>query len=118
MQQIHSPCDHGLILSKDDNLMLTVVATLEHHVKVFNKPIKWIPKAGIKLYLMDAVPTAENLAAHWYKRVQNAITTKSIAERWVITPTLQQMRVWETPNCLATFPFAPMHYHGEGAPKQ
>lgn len=97
VREIHEPCDHGLILSKDDLGMLQLVAkpSAKH----------WAPYRGVKLYLLDVSPTAENLAEHWYMRLRTAV------DKYLCTleldapmPKVTAIHVWETPNCVATFP--------------
>ncbi len=98
MDRIHEPCDHGMILSTDDYDMLQMVA----HVDIKEGTVK--PHKGVKLYVLDSVPTAENLARHWYEEVMRAINERAVEGRWDYMPEVKAMRVWETPNCLAVYP--------------
>ncbi len=89
MEVIHEPCDHSMIFYNRDPL---------YHKLDIESP-------GWKLYIMDEVPTAENLAARWYKLLRVAIN-----EYWKeyeprrLAPSLIKVRVYETPNCWADYP--------------
>ncbi|MEE8598088.1 MAG: 6-carboxytetrahydropterin synthase [Dehalococcoidales bacterium] len=89
MVVIHEPCDHAMIFYDKDPMYLDLNLYTE----------------GWKFYLMDEVPTAENLAARWYKLLRVAIN-----EYWKeyeprrLAPSLIKVRVYETPNCWADYP--------------
>ncbi len=92
MGTIHKHCDHGLILFMDDPILATIMPAQNW----------W------KLRLINTVPTAENLARIWYIEVDNAIDRffatpgfNTMAAR----PKLENITVWETPNCKATYPW-------------
>jgi 6-pyruvoyltetrahydropterin/6-carboxytetrahydropterin synthase len=102
MEQIHDPCDHGLILWYRDPVIQVMTDSGEHQSVVGpydGEPIPWL-----KLYKLDAVPTAENLAKHWFDRVKAGITQWKMG----VPPSaseikLDAMHVWETPNSLAVY---------------
>lgn len=71
--------DHGLILDQDDPL-LPVLQELEEEQK---------------LYVMEGQPTAENMAA-WLARIAPMQLPRG-------APRVRSIRVWETPNCSATW---------------
>ena len=105
MAEIDAPCDHGTMLWLGDPLLAEVekagllgtsIADLTARAKGPGfVATEWF--AG-KLYLITAVPTAENLAEHWYRRL-----APRVAERSGGQATLQAIRVWETPNCSAEY---------------
>lgn len=78
MREIHEPCDHGLILWIKDPFC-SLLSTLES-----------------KLYFMDKVPTAENLAEHWGRRLVPRVVERSGGQARLVG-----LRVHETPNCFA-----------------
>ena len=105
MQAIHHLCDHAMILWAQDDLahrFLNDPARMENEVRpaLIQKGFYHTDQSLVgALYLMDAVPTAENLAAHWFHRLQPRIKirTKEKAQ-------LLQIKVFETPNCAAVYP--------------
>lgn len=105
MTEIDYPCDHGMILWIDDPLVKDFVN--ESQFSLAKEIIKnegcseGLSKVG-KLYLVPFVPTAENLAKHWYERLDpkvNEITNNQAS--------LSHVKVWETPNCSAQYPTLP-----------
>lgn len=124
MQEIDAPCDHGMTLWIDDPwtpilLDLDIVgltqarqimkdqgyvpAIIDHspRSKVSSASSEIKPKwnVGGKYYLVPFVPTAENLARHWFQRLQPRVLHRSDG-----LATLYNVKVWETPNCTATYP--------------
>lgn len=122
VREIDAPCDHGLILWIDDPLVKSFL-DLTHAIEVPEEQARFARGLGTsleklsdlvalrgyatacqrdgvgKLYLLDRVPTAENLARHWFLRLAPRVegrTEKRAA--------LARVRVWETPNCYADFP--------------
>ena len=106
MEVIHNPCDHATILWHRDAL-LESLPIYGANVPQPADPTPWEVHSGNgwKIYGMDEVPTAENLAKHWYDRLgweikgwfdQNSPELES--------PILHCVDVWETPNCRARFP--------------
>ena len=55
--------------------------------------------SGGGLYLLDAIPTAEGLARHWFERLAPRVDVRSDG-----SAKLNQVHVWETPHCRATYP--------------
>ncbi len=101
MLVIDAPCDHGLVLWVKDPLLSTVVfpQLLEEDLgEITEQGYHSTTWAGGKLYIMDRVPTAENLAAHWFKRLAPLVDMRSDGQA-----RLTNLKVWETPNCCAQF---------------
>lgn len=110
MDTIDAPCDHGMILDINDPLCgmflneLTGESMDEIRSEVSAHGFKEYPmiradsnSKGLfrnKLYFVNFVPTAENLAKHWFDRLAPRVLkrTKNRAE-------LTRVTVWETPNC-------------------
>ena len=88
---IHNPCDHGAIFYRADPMFISMDGT----------------KPGWKLYIIDSVPTAENLAKIWYGELTKEIGRffKSRLVPIALAPELVSITVWETPNCKATYPW-------------
>ncbi len=117
MKCIHEVIDHGLILWKDDYLRHALTwdpqdapemagdwSVTPDHLSAGLTP-EWGLK-GIKLYLMEDVPTAENMAKHFFEVLGARILFRS-GKRARIA----QLDVYETPNCLARYPAVPVHDH-------
>ncbi len=84
-REIDGPCDHGLILWIADPFA-TLLETDESS----------IPQT--KLYFTSEVPTAENLARHWYLQLAPKIFKRSNRQAHLV-----KLRVYETPNCWADY---------------
>jgi 6-pyruvoyltetrahydropterin/6-carboxytetrahydropterin synthase len=96
MQEIHDPCDHGLILWKDDPHR-EQICDLQGRYGDGTTP--WL-----KLYTMDAVPTAENLARHWHQRLSQAVFEFLLGDPlYQGGVVLDAVIVHETPNSVATY---------------
>ncbi len=90
MEEIHDPCDHGFIIYKGDELLINQLGV--------NDKSLLLPKI-LKVFWVDAVPTAENLARIWYNLLAPRINECTQGEAH-----LRCLRVWETPNSLAVYP--------------
>lgn len=101
MSEIDAPCDHGLILWIGDPFtpafrppVLAGVSELHCAEHGF-----WSGTGNFgKLYLVPFVPTAENLARHWFDRMAGHVRDRS-GDR----AELVGVKVWETPNCWAAY---------------
>lgn len=102
MDQIDTPCDHGMTLWIEDPFVDQFV-TPEQKSCAYTD-ISILGYGGCtshfgKLYLVPFVPTAENLAKHWYERL-----APRVKERTNGQATIHSVKVWETPNCAASYP--------------
>lgn len=82
MRVIDGPCDHALIVWNNDPLFEN----------------KTVHELGGKVAWVDFVPTAENLARHWFEMLVPGVRYLT-KERAVLT----RVRVYETPNCWADY---------------
>lgn len=82
--------DHGLILHKDDDQMISALRHFRPLIRPDGVPIA----TEQKLYLMENNPTAENMAAHLLRE----ICPWAMEETGV---TVTKVRIWETENCYA-----------------
>lgn len=110
MKYIDAPCDHGLILYFRDPLLHYAIvpkhatgagnAIFPHLIESAIKQQGFVQAEwdGGKLYVVNTVPTAENLARHWFMRLERVVKIESRSRAW-----LKSVRVWETPNCYAEF---------------
>lgn len=103
MNEIDGPCDHGTILWIDDPFVLDFAGRETQMVKDWSDAVKddgyhsTISVFG-KLYLVPFVPTAENLARHWYDRLLPRVKARTNDQAWLLG-----VKVWETPNCSAEY---------------
>lgn len=102
MNEIDTPCDHGMCLWIEDPLLSTFtddegIAFARHMIKL-NGYFETNLITG-KMYIVPFVPTAENLAKHWFERL-----TPKILKRTDNQAKLEFVKVWETPNCSASYP--------------
>ncbi len=104
MEEIHRFCDHGTILSIDDPYTLHFLREGEQDRKVARTALSrklWAyfvnGKFG-KIYLIEKVPTAENLAEHWFMRLGAEIRALHGPQIELIS-----VKVYETPNCFAEY---------------
>ena len=113
MRHIDAPCDHGLVLWIEDPLVarwfgIGSIRTNSGSVALYRDAVVSLLKAdtpdlslqwdGGKLLLVNFVPTAENLARHWFTRMKDDVEEESAG-----LATLHRVIVHETPNCFATY---------------
>ncbi|MFN3077328.1 MAG: 6-carboxytetrahydropterin synthase [Alphaproteobacteria bacterium] len=109
LAEIDQPCDHGFIAALEDRELLTMFAPPELPLEA------WLDEVGgavaanghcipqrcrlqTKLYVVPFQPTAECLARHWFERLVSRVTLRSGG-----LAALMEVRVAETPNCVASF---------------
>lgn len=104
MQEIDSPCDHGLIYDFHDPLMWGLfcpcISRAEFDEAFVNDGfVSSVSTNGMKVYVVPFTPTAENLAKHWFDRMESKVQalSKGLAS-------LRKVTVYETPNCVAVYP--------------
>jgi len=95
LDEIDKPCDHGTILWFDDPLVTHF--SPYSATRIMNGATEASCPFG-KIYLVTFVPTAENLAKHWFKRLAPIVLQRSKDRA-----TLKRLRVYETPNCWADY---------------
>lgn len=101
MEKIDGPCDHGLCLWIDDPITSRILGPDWRAVKdVVDRQGRSQVQDGLfgKLYVLNRVPTAENLAYHWYCEIAEDVVRLSNGRA-----RLNGVRVWETPNCFADY---------------
>lgn len=100
MDKIDKYCDHCLILWIDDPLLDHLVDRTNPDNLIYVSPTQLIYNSQIsgRICVINYVPTAENLARHWYDELE-----KSIFQRSYGKATLAGIRVDETPNCSAHY---------------
>lgn len=125
MAEIDTPCDHGMIFWRGDDLMCGMFGpqlddsiegcgySIINGVQFDNIDEWWgdvdraiecegyaerYARDGVKVYIVPFVPTAENLAKHWYERMAPHVGRLSSGQAW-----LSKVRVEETPNCWAEY---------------
>lgn len=103
INEIDGPCDHGTTLWIDDPFVLEFAGRDTTLIQTWSQEIKengfhCAMGAFGKLYLVPFVPTAENLARHWYERLAPRVIVRTNDQAW-----LSKVLVWETPNCSAEY---------------
>lgn len=84
IRKIHDPCDHGMILDRNDPLQVVLAPLLAG--------------ASLKVLWVDFIPTAEKLAEYWFNEMYEDV--KSISNNLA---RLVSVEVFETPNCTAYY---------------
>ena len=110
MYEIDDECDHGMILSINDPWVKMLVPEINIHrittgdfegkgrlLVIRAKEQDQLPSG--KFYIVPFIPTAENLARHWFERMREPVNQRTNG-RGLLT----KVRVWETPNCFADYP--------------
>lgn len=105
---IDAPCDHGFLADAADGELLAMfqpdgtgtvwLANLRNAVAKDGYHLTTDTRMNTKLYVLDANPTAEQLARHWYSRLKPVVERRSGG-----LARLAEMVVWETPNCRAAY---------------
>ncbi|UIK01378.1 6-carboxytetrahydropterin synthase (plasmid) [Rhizobium leguminosarum] len=109
MAEIDACCDHGMMIWVDDpwiGSFLPKNASEANAAAVLRKYRDEVTHAGQKLIegpfgktlLLASVPTAENLAKHWFDRLAPRVRFRSHNRAHLL-----RVEVWETPNCMATY---------------
>ena len=104
---IDGPCDHGMILYIDDPVFKEMFLPTHdnHSLDNIRGAVEargfWSGFAShkMKVYIVPFIPTAEELAKHWFDRLEKAVSARSNNNA-----TLHNIKVWETPNCFAIYP--------------
>lgn len=108
MDHIDAPCDHGMILWVDDPFTEKFIGGgFDKYLCDIRQIREAVYAEGYvldsgkfgKLYLVPFVPTAENLAKHWFERLQ-----EPVKQRCQGLGELKYIKVWETPNSFAIYP--------------
>lgn len=113
---IDEDCDHGFMIWVDDTALMKMFANPSYSlslpseapclawktdVRAMVASQGWWAGLGVldtKVYVLDCIPTAENLARHWFNRLHEGVTLRSGG-----FATLTKIRVHETPNCFADY---------------
>lgn len=101
MEQIDAPCDHGMCIWWQDPLLPDLIGTLDYALlKGVDRTRAALVKGKIgKMYIVPFVPTAENLAKHWFE-----LLAPRVIDRTQGQAKLKKVLVYETPNCSASYP--------------
>ncbi|MDA8233003.1 MAG: 6-carboxytetrahydropterin synthase [Magnetospirillum sp.] len=106
---IDQPCDHGFIAALADRDLLAAfapagaepeiwLAGLAAEVERRGAALTNDTRLATKLYVVPFQPTAECLAKHWFRCLEEPVRRRSAG-----TARLVGVRVWETPNCVAEY---------------
>lgn len=97
LEVVHDPYDHKLILWHKDPLLTGENATKMREVLYSVGIISEINEAESGVILVPCIPTAENLAKHWYLLLQEWLKFEA---PWA---NLVELVVWETPTSKACY---------------
>jgi 6-pyruvoyltetrahydropterin/6-carboxytetrahydropterin synthase len=101
MQQIDKLCDHGTIMFCDDPFLCNFIWQQEletvRKAALASAGVAWLGIMG-KMYIVPFVPTAENLARHWFELMKHPVRERSHEQADLV-----HVKVWETPNCSAMY---------------
>jgi len=81
MEELDAKFDHGFVMYEEDSFV-----NLFLNLKV---------EENQKIIFVPFVPTAENLAKHWYQLIEPRLKEKGIK--------ISHVKVWETPTSTATY---------------
>jgi 6-pyruvoyltetrahydropterin/6-carboxytetrahydropterin synthase len=105
MNVIDAPCDHGMIIWKDDAWLPDLMKSdsITHIRQQLDSGRRYVsvnPVLGIqtKLLIVPFIPTAEALARFWFEEMEGHVIKASGS-----VALLAGVEVWETPNCKAEF---------------
>lgn len=104
VNEIDTYCDHGTILWVDDPFLLDFAKRDAERIQEWSKAVKEegfcldMASAFGKLYIVPFVPTAENLARHWFLRLQPRVLVRTDKQAELV-----KVKVYETPNCSAEY---------------
>lgn len=110
MNVIHFYCDHVTILTMKDPIFRYFIPNeqWEQYWEMVGSVIHehgWfqdtITNFGA-VYILPVVPTAENLAEHWFNRLNSHMSYERNTKN--LSYNLVRVRVYETPNCWADYP--------------
>ena len=96
--------DEGMVIDFGDLksiLMSEIDARFDHKFIMYEKDWKLIDRFNeiekdfFGIVLVNFIPTAENLAKHWYELIKSKLQERNIAIKYV--------KVWETPTSTATY---------------
>lgn len=96
--------DEGMVIDFSDLkeiMMEEIDAVYDHSFTMFNEDefieiFQTIKNdKSQKINIVNFVPTAENLAAHWYRLIERQLVERGIA--------IKYLKVWETPNSTAIY---------------
>nr|VFK25836.1 MAG: 6-pyruvoyltetrahydropterin/6-carboxytetrahydropterin synthase [Candidatus Kentron sp. MB]VFK27200.1 MAG: 6-pyruvoyltetrahydropterin/6-carboxytetrahydropterin synthase [Candidatus Kentron sp. MB]VFK75089.1 MAG: 6-pyruvoyltetrahydropterin/6-carboxytetrahydropterin synthase [Candidatus Kentron sp. MB] len=108
METIHEPCDHGLILWCEDEVLPSLIPEQDRKALLGGKdksqwsgpPLPWSGTGTVgALYVIPYLPVTENLVRLWYD-----LLAPEIIERSQNRAKLEQIKVWETPNWWMAYP--------------
>lgn len=81
MDEIDAKFDHGFVMYADD-----IFAEQFNKMKL---------NEGQKIIFVGFIPTAENLASHWYHLIKPRLAERKIK--------IHHVKIWETPSSTATY---------------
>ncbi len=103
MTHIDAICDHAMLLWHNDVILKYIAATPTDVIaaQAVIEKRGWATLVNCltgKTILLRKVPTAENLAEHWFKQLEPRVLMRSAEHARLVS-----VEVWETPNCVATY---------------
>ncbi len=107
ISEIDRDCDHGMTLWVDDPWVdvlcngqrAAIDVGIDHSGYCDLQLAGDETNTGGKFYIVPFVPTAENLAKHWFERLEPKVSKMTNGQG-----KMHSVKVWETPNCAAIYP--------------
>jgi len=107
--EVHTPCDHKLIVCIDDTALLKMLGvSVELSKKRLDTRGEYMCRylgaeslIGDQLVIVDCIPTAENLACLWTNRISHRLNLSRIDSAPDFS--VDYVDVFETPNCQARY---------------
>ncbi len=103
MQELDAKFDHGFVMYEYDILYPIflvikkggyILEKLLHHCRGLLKESEEL-QPSMKIVFVPFIPTAENLAKHWYELMKPRLVERNIK--------IKHVKVWETPTSTATY---------------
>lgn len=99
MEEIDAKFDHGFCMWKNDMYAPVFQELKDGYNFEFQDGREWrtevTDKPFQKIIFVDFIPTAENLAKHWYELIKPKLAERKIK--------IKHVKVWETPTSTAKY---------------
>lgn len=104
MAEIDASCDHAFIFWVEDALCRQMFGVDDQRSREIEEAVRTFGyfngtgRGGVKICVLPFVPTAEYLACHWFNQLAPRVVERSEGKAELVC-----IKVWETPNCWASY---------------